>query len=81
MMTCKEIAEKYGAKQCDISTAICNKHVLPKGYKDGGRRVVKTFDEKEVLSAIADMYDSRAENYKRRMLRWQNEAERMRAGL
>lgn len=80
-MTQKEIAEKYGVPQCDVSTAI--KYIdpiKPIGERDvvtsSGRNItVNEYDADKVASALVKLYIQRSDKYISKAKEWTNKAD------
>jgi len=54
--TQKEISVKYGISQPYVSNVIREAQIEPIGHRLGGKRLVNTYDEKEVAVAILRSY-------------------------
>ena len=78
MLTYKQIARKYGLSLSEISVAVNAYEVKCKGFdkNEAGRRV-RTFDEVEVVKAVAGQMHKRADWCMKTALAFQREAERL----
>lgn len=80
-MTQKEIAEKYGVPQCDVSVAI--KYIEP--IKAIGKREIVTvsgkhisvneYEAEKVASALVKLYINRSDNHLAKAKEWTNKAD------
>lgn len=80
-MTQKEIAEKYGVPQCDVSVAIRYvEHVKPIGKRDvvtsSGKTIsVNEYDADKVASALVKLYIQKSDNHLAKAREWTNKAD------
>lgn len=81
IMTQKEIAEKYGVPQCDVSVAIRYiEHVNAVGKRDvvtstGKNITVNEYEENKVSSALVKLYIQRSDNHLAKAREWTNKAD------
>lgn len=69
MLTYKEIAHKYKLSESDISIAVRASGIKYKGYKNVNYRSVRTWDEAEVIGAVAKQLAIREERYRQQATR------------
>lgn len=80
-MTQKEIAEKYGVPQCDVSVAIrFIDSVKPIGKREvvtssGKSIIVNEYEDDRVASALVKLYISRSDNHLAKAKEWTNKAD------
>lgn len=80
-MTQKEIAEKYGVPQCDVSVAIRYiKQINPIGKRDvvtssGKTITVNEYDSDEVASVLVRLYVDRSDKHLAKAQEWTNKAD------
>jgi predicted transcriptional regulator len=82
-MTQKEIAEKCGVPQCDVSIAIKYvKHIEPIGKREvvsqSGRNIsVNEYEADSVASALVTLYLSRSNKHLEKAREWSDKAEKI----
>ncbi len=64
LLTQKEIADKYEISQPYVSAAIKGAGIKPGGQKMGAKRMLNTYDEKAVMTAVLAQYETAAKRAK-----------------
>lgn len=79
--TFTEISMAHGIRECDISIAVRNERgrIKPVGTKtvETCNRPLKTWNENEVVEAVAKLWQRRADNYNARANIWESKAQRL----
>ena len=82
-MTQKEIAEKYGVPQCDVSVAIRYiEHVEPIGKREvttssGKNITVNEYEADKVANALVKLYIQRSDNHLAKAKEWTDKADKV----